>query len=160
VKVRRYQWHLGLRRLGKLCKILVVDDEEQVRAAVSRRLIREGYKVECAASQEQGVELIRTPERPFDVIVTDMVMESPDSGLEILKSAFARDIFSEVIVLTAYGNVANAVECMKRGAFDYVEKNIPGIDVYELLSLKVQQAIDHRMASVNTIRRLDQATRQ
>ena len=51
----------------------------------------------------------------------------------MLQTALTTDVFSEVIVLTAYGNVANAVECMKRGAFDYVEKNIPGVDVFELL---------------------------
>jgi DNA-binding NtrC family response regulator len=138
----------------------VIDDEEQVRAAVARRLTRDGYEVRTADSQEQGTEIIRSHEQPFDVVVTDMVMETPDSGLEILKAAFVRDIFTEVIVLTAYGNVANAVECMKRGAFDYLEKNIPGIDAFELLTLKVQQAMDHRRSSVNTIRRLDQAVKQ
>ncbi|MDO8684379.1 MAG: response regulator [Armatimonadota bacterium] len=143
----------------QLCRILVIDDEEQARAAVARRLSRDGYEVKCAASEEEGLDVIKSNEMPFDIVVTDMVMESPDSGLEILKAAFARDIFTEVIVLTAYGNVANAVECMKRGAFDYVEKNIPGIDVYELLTLKVQQAMDHRKSSVNTIRRLDQAVK-
>ncbi|MDO8586664.1 MAG: response regulator [Armatimonadota bacterium] len=141
-------------------KALVIDDEEQARAAVARRLAREGYEVACAGSQEEGLELIRSAAQPFDVVVTDMVMENPESGLEVLKAAFARDIFSEVIVLTAYGNVANAVECMKRGAFDYVEKNIPGMDVYELLAFKVQQAMDHRRSSVNTLRRLDQAVKQ
>jgi len=89
-----------------------------------------------------------------------MVMESPDSGMKLLEAALTRDIFSEVIVLTAYGNVANAVECMKRGAFDYVEKNIPGVDVYELLSLKVQQAIDRRRSSVDTLRRIDRLARR
>jgi len=143
-----------------LYTILVIDDEEQVRAAVARRLSREGYEVKTAESQDEGMVTIRDNERPFDVVITDMVMENPDSGLEILKAAFVRDIFTEVIVLTAYGNVANAVECMKRGAFDYLEKNIPGIDAFELLALKVAQAMDHRRSSVNTIRRLDQAVKQ
>ena len=138
-----------------MCKILVIDDEEQVRAAVARRLARDGLEVQSAAGQEEGIRLIRSTERPYDVIVTDMVMESADGGLETMKAASARDIFTEVIVLTAYGNVQNAVECMRRGAFDYVEKNMPGVDVYELLSLKVQQAMDRRRASVNTIRRLE-----
>jgi DNA-binding NtrC family response regulator len=142
-----------------LCKILVIDDEEQVRAAVARRLTREGFEVKSAESQAEGLTTIMDQELPFDVVITDMVMESPDSGLEVLKAAFARDIFTEVIVLTAYGNVANAVECMKRGAFDYLEKNIPGVDAFELLALKVEQAMDHRRSSVNTVRRLDQATK-
>lgn len=135
--------------------ILVVDDEDAVRAAVSRRLSRDGYIVDTAESDSDGVAKIRDAERPFDIIVTDMVMESPDSGVKILEAALGRDIFTEVVVLTAYGNVANAVECMKRGAFDYVEKNIPGVDVYELLSIKVQQAMERRRVSVSTIRKLD-----
>jgi len=143
-----------------VCNVLVVDDEEGVRAAVARRLGREGYRVKAAETAEEGIGLIREADPPFDVIVTDMVMESPDSGMKLLEAALTRDIFSEVIVLTAYGNVANAVECMKRGAFDYVEKNIPGVDVYELLSLKVQQAIDRRRSSVDTLRRIDRLARR
>jgi ActR/RegA family two-component response regulator len=60
---------------------------------------------------------------------------------------------TEVIVLTAYGSVANAVECLKRGAFDYVEKNIPGVDVYDLLALKVERAMEHRAESLSLIKR-------
>ena len=76
-----------------------------------------------------------------------------------MEGAVARDVFTEVIVLTAYGNVANAVECMKRGAFDYVEKNMPGVDVYELLCLKVQQAVERRRSAVDTVRRLEAFTK-
>ncbi len=138
-----------------MCKILVVDDEEQVRAAIQRRLQREGYKVDAVAGEAEAVERIQNADPHYDIVLTDMVMEDPDSGVKILQTAFAEDIFTEVLVLTAYGNVANAVECMKRGAFDYVEKNIPGVDVYELMSLKVAQAMDRRRSSVSTARRLD-----
>jgi FixJ family two-component response regulator len=68
----------------------------------------------------------------------------------------ASDVFTEVIVLTAYGNVSNAVESMRRGAFDYLEKNVPGVDVYELLALKIGQAMERRRTAVGTIRRLEQ----
>lgn len=142
-----------------MCKILVIDDEEAVRAAVKRRLERDGYQVETADSQAAGISAIESQTPPYDVVVTDMVMESPDSGLAVLQSALGTDVFSEVIVLTAYGNVGNAVECMKRGAFDYVEKNIPGVDVFELLSLKIGQAVERRRTSVATLRKLEQYTR-
>ncbi len=138
-----------------MCKILVVDDEESVRAAVIRRLTREGYTLEEAENEDDAAEKIRNSVRAHDVVVTDMVMNTEQAGVEVLKAALARDIFSEVIVLTAYGNVANAVECMKMGAFDYVEKNIPGVDVYDLLSLKVDQALQRRRSSVVTIRRAE-----
>jgi len=140
-----------------LCKILVVDDEEEVRAAVARRLTRDGLKVDTATCQEEAVEKLKAANPTYDVVMTDMVMETPDAGVNVLKAAAEEDIFTEVIVLTAYGNVANAVECMKRGAFDYVEKNIPGVDVYDLMSIKVAQALDRRRSSMNTVRRIVRA---
>lgn len=142
-----------------MCRILVIDDEEAVRSAVSRRLERDGYGVDTAETQADGIEAISSHRPPYDVVVTDMVMESPSSGLEVLQAALSSDIFTELIVLTAYGNVGNAVECMKRGAFDYVEKNIPGVDVFELLSMKVQQALDRRKASLATLRRIEHITK-
>ena len=137
-----------------MCMILVIDDEEDGCAAVKRRLERDGYSVTTVASQARGLKAIEEHSPPFDVVVTDMVMDSPTSGLEVLQTALTTDVFTEVIVLTAYGNVSNAVECMKRGAFDYVEKNIPGVDVFELLSLKLQQALDRRRMSLATLRRI------
>jgi len=138
-----------------MCKILVVDDEQEVREAVRRRLEREGYHVSGAASEADGLNRLQNPDVAFDIVITDMSMEDPASGIRILEGAVGRDVFTEVIVLTAYGNVANAVECMKRGAFDYVEKNMPGVDVYELLCLKVQQAVERRRAAADTVRRLE-----
>ena len=142
-----------------MCRILVADDEDAVRAAVERRLVRDGYKVDTASGEAEAVQLIESADPSYDIVLTDMVMENPDSGVKILTSALTEDIFTEVLVLTAYGNVANAVECMKRGAFDYVEKNIPGVDVYDLMSLKVAQAMERRRSSVGAIRRLDQIAR-
>ena len=142
-----------------MCRVLVIDDEEAVRGAVKRRLERDGYMVDTADSQAVGIEAITSRNPPYDVVVADMVMESPTSGLEVLQAALTTDVFTEVIVLTAYGNVANAVECMKHGAFDYVEKNIPGVDVFDLLSLKLAQALDRRRMSLATLRRIDQYTK-
>jgi DNA-binding NtrC family response regulator len=142
-----------------MCRILVVDDEDGVRASLARRLEREGYKVTQAASEHEGLTAIQRATPPFDVVITDMNMEDQNSGVRILEGAVARDVFTEVIVLTAYGNVANAVECMKRGAFDYVEKNLPGVDVFELLILKVDNAAQRRRQSVLTVRRLEEFQR-
>ena len=136
-------------------RILVVDDEDEVRAAISRRLLREGFDVTDAASSADAAAIIRSQSTGFDVVVTDMSMEETNSGLVVLKEALLNDVFTEVIVLTAYGNVANAVVSMRNGAYDYLEKNIPGIDVYELLVLKVEMAIERRRSSMNTLRRLE-----
>ena len=135
-------------------RILVVDDEEDVRSALKRRLEREGYQVSDAADSEAARESIEAQIPSFDLVISDMSMEEADSGLNVLKHALANDIFPEVIVLTAYGNVANAVESMRRGAFDYLEKNVPGVDVFELLMIKVSQALERRRTAVGTVRRL------
>lgn len=138
-----------------MCKVLVVDDEEHVRAAILRRLLRDGLKVDTASGDAEAIETMKNAEQPYDVVLTDMVMENPDSGLRILKAALAQDVFTEVVVLTAYGNVANAVECMKHGAFDYVQKNMPGADVYDMVSEKVAQAMERRRSSLGTVRRME-----
>ena len=138
-----------------MCRILLVDDEPDVRAIIERRLTREGFRVDTADSAAAAAERIRETDPPYDAIIADMVMETEESGLDVLKAVFARDIFGEVIVLTAYGSVRNAVECMKRGAFDYLEKNIPGVDVLDLLVLKIQNALEHRRGAVDFLQRID-----
>ena len=140
-----------------MCRILVVDDEEEVRAALARRLEREGYKVGVAGSEAEGLAALKESDKPYDIVITDMNMSDANSGVRILEGAVGRDVFTEVIVLTAYGNVSNAVECMKQGAFDYIEKNIPGVDPYDLLVIKVGQALERRKAALGTLRRLERA---
>lgn len=139
-------------------RVLVVDDEEQVLSALKRRLDRAGYEITTATSEQDAVQRIRD-ETPYEVIVTDMSMGDSESGLRVLQAAISRDLFAEVIVLTAYGNVTNAVECMRRGAFDYVEKNIPGVDTYELVTLKVEQAIERRRDAIRTVEKWERMNR-
>jgi DNA-binding NtrC family response regulator len=139
-------------------RILVIDDEDEVRAGVKRRLEREGYAVTTAETADEGIELIKN-EEPFDVIVTDMSIEDPEAGLRVLTAAFTVDLLAEVIVMTAYGNVANAVECMRRGAFDYIEKNQPGVDTYEILIMKIEQAMEQRRHDMRAVQRWERAAR-
>lgn len=140
-------------------RVLVIDDEEDVLRNIRRVLERTGLTVATSDSSEAGIAQIASAETPFDVIVTDMSMEHGESGIEVLKAAFARDLFAEVIVMTAYGSVANAVECMRRGAFDYIEKNVPGVDSYELLSSKIESAMNRRRENVHTIQLWEKAAR-
>jgi len=142
-----------------MAHVLVIDDEESVLAALKRRLERHGLEVVTASTADDGIRLIQHGTRPFDVIVTDMSMERPDAGLNVLNAAFARDLFSQVIVMTAYGNVSNAVECMRRGAFDYLEKNSPNTDVFELLTTKIDQALERRQRDARTVEKWDRSTR-
>lgn len=137
-----------------MSRILCVDDEDEVRSALKRRLERDGHAVQTATSAAEGVQVIQASEPSFDIVITDMSMEDGESGLTMLKAATERDVFTEVIVLTAYGNVKNAVDCMQMGAYDYVEKNIPDVDVFELIMLKVDRALQQRRSTMRTIDRL------
>jgi DNA-binding NtrC family response regulator len=62
-------------------RILVIDDEEDVRFSLQRRLKREGHDVEIAGSQAEGIESIQQAQLPFDLVLSDMLMESPNSGV-------------------------------------------------------------------------------
>lgn len=134
-----------------MARVLVIDDEDAVLAAVKRRLARDGHDVTAVDTAAEGMRLIGASDGAFDVIVTDMSIEDPEAGLDVLQAAFTRDLFAEVIVMTAYGNVANAVECMRRGAFDYIEKNVPGVDTYEEIAMKIALALDRRRRDAQTI---------
>ncbi len=142
-----------------MSRVLVIDDEEGVLSAIKRRLERKGLAVDTAPDAAAGIEKLGAIDDPYDVIVTDMSMDSPEAGLQVLHAAFSRDLFAEVIVMTAYGNVANAVECMRRGAFDYIEKNAPGVDAYEMLSMKVDQAMERRRRDVRTVEMWERAAK-
>src|SRR5690348_14673389 len=109
-----------------MSRILVVDDEEDIRTALKRRLEREGYTVLTAESAAAGIAALQDGGPAFDVVITDLSMEDENSGVKMLRAALERDVFTEVILLTAYGNIKNAVECMQMGAYDYVEKRIEG----------------------------------
>ncbi len=139
-----------------MARVLVVDDEPDVQDALKRRLERADHSVHCASSTEDALTMLVAGGPAFDVIITDMSMESENSGVEILQAALHRDSLSAVIILTAYGNVRNAVTCMQMGAYDYVEKNIPDVDVFELITLKAnraaQQVRERRSGSGPTFR--------
>ena len=100
-------------------KILVVDDEDEMRLALETTLQREGYQVVTAENGHQGLDKFENDE--FDLIVTDMKMPKMD-GLELLRKIKERSPKTGVIMITAYGDIDNAVETMKKGAFDYLLK--------------------------------------
>ena len=100
-------------------RVLVVDDEENLRLVVRTFLKREGYEVEVAATGEEALALVETfgP----DVILTDVRMPKM-GGLELLATLKAKGIDATVIVMSAYGNVDLALEAIKAGAYDYNQK--------------------------------------
>jgi two-component system response regulator AtoC len=100
-------------------RILVVDDEENLRLVLRTMLKRAGYEVETASTGEEALEKVEAfgP----DVVLTDVRMPKM-SGLDLLASLRAKNSPATVIVMSAYGSVDLALEAMKSGAYDYVAK--------------------------------------
>ena len=105
-----------------MAAILVVDDEEGIREFLVDALAGDGHEVTPAADGVAALGRLRA--RAFDLMITDLKMPGPLDGVDLLRKARSEQPEMEVIVLTAYGTVENAVGAMKLGAFDYLEKPI------------------------------------
>lgn len=104
-------------------RVLVADDEEGVRTFLAESLERAGHEVMQVADGAAALRAAR--EEPFDVVLTDLRMPGTD-GMTVVRAVRTEQPDVEVIVITAFGDVATAVEAMKLGAFDYLEKPLSG----------------------------------
>jgi DNA-binding NtrC family response regulator len=118
-------------------RILIVEDRDALRRMLEEALGREGYEVSTAASAGGGIRLLRA--RPFDLVLTDLKLPD-ESGLEVLRASRGAQPQVPVVVLTGYGTVGSAVEAMKLGAYDFLEKPLE----LDELSRLVEQAIGRR----------------
>ena len=117
-----------------MARILVVDDQRNMRTTLSLLLRRGGHDVDEAADGRAAID--RLAAEDFDLVITDLRMGEID-GLRVLREVKERASSTEVIVMTAYGTIENAVEAMRAGAFDYIQK--PFND--EALLVKVERAV-------------------
>jgi two-component system, NtrC family, response regulator PilR len=102
-------------------RVLVIDDEPDLRTLYEVSLVREGYLVQSAESVEQALAALRQDR--FDAVISDMRLQD-GLGLDILRF-LAQNVRSErCVVITAYGSAENAVEALKAGAFDYLTKPV------------------------------------
>ncbi len=102
-----------------LAPILVVDDESEMRSALSHALTRGGFSVESAANGSEA--LVKIKKDPISLVITDMKMPEV-SGMEVLGAVKKISPQTPVIVITAYGSIHSAVEAMQAGAADYLLK--------------------------------------
>jgi two-component system, NtrC family, response regulator PilR len=132
-----------------VARVLVVDDEAGLREMLHVLLTRAGYSVSLAAGQTHAFELLRAG-AAFDVVVTDLSM--PDgSGMGVLHEARAFDESTQVVMITAYATTAQAVQAMREGAYDYVQKPFKND---ELLAVVEKAAEKHAIVQQNrTLRR-------
>ena len=112
-------------------RVLVVDDEENIRLVLRTLLRRVGYEVEVAENGERALELVSSFDP--DVVLTDVRMPKV-SGLDLLGTLKAKGSSATVIVMSAFGSVDLALEAMKAGAYDYVPKPFKNDEI--ILALK------------------------
>ncbi|MBL8348034.1 MAG: sigma-54-dependent Fis family transcriptional regulator [Rubrivivax sp.] len=106
---------------GSPLRLLVVDDEPDLRTLYELTLLREGYDVECAGGVDEAWAMLA--ERPYQLVITDMRL--PDgSGLDLLHRMEAAGRGEKAMVITAYASPENAVEALKAGAYDYLTKPV------------------------------------
>jgi len=113
-----------------MARILVVDDDEGVRTFVAEALEVDGHAVEQASDGADAAR--RIDAEGFHVMVTDLRMPGMD-GMALVRKAAAEQPELEIIVLTAHGTVETAIEAMKLGAFDYLQKPIEGPEALRIL---------------------------
>src|ERR671916_768330 len=118
-------------------RILVADDHDALRRGLARGLGEAKHEVEEASNGNAAIE--RLHDSYYDVILSDLKMGGSD-GMDVLRTAKALHPTTAVILMTAFGSIHTAVEAMKIGAFDYVQKPFE----IEEMELKVEKAIEHR----------------
>jgi two-component system response regulator AtoC len=127
-------------------RILVADDEQNLRRVLVALLRRDGHDVVQAGSGLEAIERLGD----VDVVITDLRMPGAD-GMEVLRTATKNFPQTPVIMITAYGSVGQAVEAIKAGAFDYIEKPFEQEQIKTIVDKAIGQAAANRMAPRPTL---------
>jgi Nif-specific regulatory protein len=116
-------------------RILIADDHDSLRRGLAQAIAEAGHEIEEAPNGNAAIEKLH--EGFFDVVVSDLKMGG-SSGLEVLKTAKQLHPTTAVILMTAFGSVSTAVEAIKAGAFDYVQKPFE----IEEMEVKIEKALE------------------
>jgi DNA-binding NtrC family response regulator len=100
-------------------KILIIDDERSIRNSLKEILVDEGYDVDVAENGVQGCQMV--DKEKYSVIFCDIKMPEMD-GLEVLDRLTEMGVESAVVMISGHGDINTAVECIKKGAFDFIQK--------------------------------------
>ncbi len=120
-----------------MTKLLLIDDEPDIVRVLSMSLRLDGHQVLTATSGPEGLEAFER-EAP-EVVITDIKMPGMD-GIEVLKTIKERDADAEVIIITGHGDIENAIEALKHGASDFINKPVKDA----ALSIALQRAVERR----------------
>ncbi|WP_116788671.1 sigma-54-dependent transcriptional regulator [Flavobacterium psychrotrophum] len=118
-------------------KILIIDDEEKLRNLTARIIRLEGFEVEEAADCKSGLKKVEKGE--FDVVLCDVRL--PDgNGVDLVPEIIARSPGTEVILITAYGNIPDGVQAIKNGAFNYIVKGDENNKIIPLIHNAIEKS--------------------
>ena len=121
--------------------ILIIDDEPDLRKLLARLLSLEGYKVDTAATGNEGLQILKTEE--YQVIITDVKL--PDiNGIKLVPRIKNLNPHTEIIVLTAYGTIEDGVRAIKEGAFDYITKGDEDNKIIPVVKNALDKAALHK----------------
>jgi len=133
-------------------RILVVDDEEAMGLGLAEILTNAGHEVQITTSGKEAIEKVK--KYAYDVVLTDLKMPDVD-GIQVLEQVKKSSPETAVIMLTAYGTVASAVEAIKKGAYDYISKPFKIDQVRNIVNKALQQRIStDECSSFRTISRM------
>ena len=125
--------------MNKKKKLLVIDDEENMRLFLKAMLEKEGYDVSLASDGQEGLHVLEQNE--FDTILCDLRMPKMD-GLAFLKNASEKNISATIITMSAYGTIDLAIETMQLGAYDYISKPFSPQELTESVEKVLNRAND------------------
>ena len=129
-----------------LMKVLIVDDERAIRNSLGEILCDEGYSVDKAEDGVIGLDMIQKDR--YDVIFCDIKMPNMD-GIEFLDKAMKSGLDSPVVMISGHGDIETAVDCIKKGAFDFIQKPL---DLNRIL-ITIKNATD-KAALTTTVKTL------
>src|SRR5205085_11390867 len=140
-------------REPRMARILIVDDQEMMRDSLAATLAREGHEVFAAGDGPLAVT--RLSAQKFDLMISDLKMPKM-TGIELLAEAKKLRPEMPVVLMTAFATVQTAVEAMKLGAYDYIQKPFDG----EEIKILVERTLEHnRLIMVNdALRRMNEST--
>ncbi|MBO4475239.1 MAG: sigma-54-dependent Fis family transcriptional regulator [Bacteroidales bacterium] len=101
-------------------KILIIDDERSIRNSLGEILTDEGYSVDTAESGAEGLRLAGSTH--YDIVFCDIKMPGGLDGMEVLGKLMEEGSDSAVVMISGHGDIETAVECIKKGAFDFIQK--------------------------------------
>ena len=119
-------------------KVLLVDDDEALRALLKEYLREKGLNVISAKDGGEALEILEQEKDGFDIVLTDLVLPAK-GGLEVLRAARKRNPNTQIVIMTGYASLESAIESMREGAFDYITKPFKLVELEIVISKIIER---------------------